>query len=259
MHSMSILEIKQIATREDNYVYLLRDPIQNRVAAVDPSDFQPVSKALDKLGWVLTDILNTHHHNDHTGGNLELKEKYKCSVVGPLADQSRIAGIDIRVGDGDLFSLGDAKAKVIDTPGHTSGHIAFWFQETKALFCGDTLFALGCGRTFEGTPEQMWRSLKKLRDLPDNTRVFCGHEYTQSNARFAVTLEPGNEELKERVKSIDALRAENKPTVPSCLGEEKKTNPFLRCDRQAVAKAVSLSPDDAVSVFAEIRNRKDVF
>lgn len=259
MHSMSTLEIKQIATRQDNYVYLLRDSVKNRVAAVDPSDFQPISNALDTLGWTLTDIINTHHHNDHTGGNLELKEKYKCSVVGALADKSRIAGIDIKVKEGDLFSLGNAKAKILDTPGHTSGHIAFYFEEAKALFCGDTLFALGCGRIFEGTPEQMWTSLKKLRALPDDTKVFCGHEYTQSNARFAVTIESGNEKLKERVQSIETLRALKKPTVPSFLGDEKKTNPFLRCDQQEVARAISLDPNDPVSVFTEIRTRKDLF
>jgi len=256
---MSILEIEQIPTRNDNYVYLLRDPAQNRVAAVDPSDAEPVIEALEKLGWTLTDIINTHHHNDHTGGNLELKEKYGCAVTGPRADHDRIAGIDNDVGDDDVFMLGDAEAKVFDTPGHTRGHIAYWFPESAALFCGDTLFAVGCGRTFEGTPEQMWTSLKKLRNLPDETRVFCAHEYTQSNAKFAITIETANGALIDRAKEIDALRAAGKHTVPSLLGEEKQTNPFLRCDEADVAEAVSLSADDPVAVFAEVRLRKDNF
>jgi hydroxyacylglutathione hydrolase len=256
---MSTLEIEQIPTRTDNYVYLIRESGQGKVAVVDPSDAEPVIAALDRLGWRLTDIINTHHHNDHTGGNLELKEKYGCRVTGPRADRDRIAGIDNDVGDGDVFMLGDAEARVFDTPGHTRGHIAYWFPESKALFCGDTLFALGCGRTFEGTPLQMWTSLKKLRALPDDTRVFCAHEYTQANANFALTIETGNQALRDRAKEIDALRTHGKRTVPSLLGLEKETNPFLRADVPAVAEAVDLSADDPVAVFAEVRLRKDNF
>jgi len=256
---MSILEIEQIATRNDNYVYLIRDISSNRVAAVDPSDADPVIEALNKLDWILTDIINTHHHNDHTGGNLELKEKYNCSITGPRADHDRIAGIDLDVGDGDRYFLGDSEAMVFDTPGHTRGHIAFWFPESIALFCGDTLFALGCGRTFEGTPQQMWESLKKLRNLPDETKVFCAHEYTQANAKFAVSVDSKNEKLLKRAENIDKLRAENKPTVPSLLGDEKETNPFLRCDMESIANAVSLDANDPVNVFAEVRLRKDNF
>jgi hydroxyacylglutathione hydrolase len=180
-------------------------------------------------------------------------------VTGPRADHDRIAGIDVDVGDGDTFMLGDAEAQVFDTPGHTRGHIAYWFPESKALFCGDTLFALGCGRTFEGTPEQMWTSLGKLRALPDDTRVFCAHEYTQANAKFAVTIETGNRALRERAKEIDALRAEGRRTVPSLLGLEKATNPFLRADVPTVGEAVGLPADDPVAVFAEVRLRKDNF
>jgi hydroxyacylglutathione hydrolase len=256
---MSTLEIEQIPTRTDNYVYLLKESGQGKVGVVDPSDAAPVIEALDRLGWQLTDIINTHHHNDHTGGNLELKEKYGCVVTGPRADHDRIAGIDVDVGDGDTFMLGDAEAKVFDTPGHTRGHIAYWFPESKALFCGDTLFALGCGRTFEGTAQQMWTSLEKLRALPDDTSVFCAHEYTQANAKFAITIESGNQALMDYAKEIDALRAAGKRTVPSSLGLEKSTNPFLRADVAAVADAVGLSADDPVSVFGEVRLRKDNF
>ena len=256
---MSTLEIEQIPTRKDNYVYLIRESGQGRVAVVDPSDAEPVIAALGRLGWTLTDIVNTHHHNDHTGGNLELKEKYGCRITGPRADRDRIAGIDADVGDGDTFMLGDAEARVFHTPGHTRGHIAYWFPESKALFCGDTLFALGCGRTFEGTPLQMWTSLSKLRALPDDTRVFCAHEYTQANAQFALTIEAGNRSLRDRAKQIDAQRARGERTVPSLLGLEKETNPFLRADVAAVAEAVGLSASDPVAVFAAVRLRKDNF
>ncbi|MGB0576192.1 MAG: hydroxyacylglutathione hydrolase [Alphaproteobacteria bacterium] len=256
---MSTLEIEQIPTRSDNYVYLIRESGQGKVGVVDPSDAEPVIEALDRRGWTLTHILNTHHHNDHTGGNLELKEKYGCEVVGPLADHDRIAGIDIDVADGDTYTFGDAVAKVFDTPGHTRGHIGFWFEESKALFCGDTLFALGCGRVFEGTFEQMWNSLGKLRALPDDTMVYCAHEYTQANAKFAVTIETSNQALIDRAAEIDALRAENKRTVPSLLGLEKETNPFLRADVASVAEAVGLPNGSPVDVFSEVRTRKDNF
>jgi hydroxyacylglutathione hydrolase len=256
---MPNLEIQQIPTRNDNYVYLIRDPSSDRVAAVDPSDAEPVINALVKSNWTLTDIINTHHHNDHTGGNLELKQKFDCTITGPRADHDRIAGIDHDVEDGDIFMLGNSKALVFDTPGHTRGHIAYWFPESEALFCGDTLFALGCGRTFEGTAEQMWDSLSKLRNLPDETRVFCAHEYTQANAKFAMTIEADNCDLIARVEQINKLRAKSLPTVPSLLGEEKQTNPFLRCDKDTVAGSVSLSADNPISVFAEIRLRKDNF
>jgi hydroxyacylglutathione hydrolase len=256
---MAKLEIEQIATRTDNYVYLLREPDQNMVGVVDPSDAEPVIEALERLGWTLTHILNTHHHNDHTGGNLELKEKYGCIVVGPLADHDRIAGIDLDVKDGDTYAFGAAEAKVFDTPGHTRGHIAFWFPESAALFCGDTLFALGCGRVFEGTFEQMWTSLGKLRDLPDETNVFCAHEYTQANAKFALSIEVDNQALQDRVKQIDEQRSRGERTVPSLLGLEKRTNPFLRADVAELAAAVDLVGADPVAVFSEVRTRKDNF
>ena len=258
-NSMTTLEIEQIPTRTDNYVYLIKESGQGKVGVVDPSDADPVIEVLNRLGWELPHIINTHHHNDHTGGNLELKKKYGCSVVGPLADHDRIAGIDIDVGDGDTYMFGDLEAKIYDTPGHTRGHIAYWFEECSALFCGDTLFALGCGRVFEGTFEQMWESLGKLRALPDNTMVYCAHEYTQANAKFAITIETDNTALLERASEIDALRANNEPTVPSLLGLEKATNPFLRADIASVANAVGLPSGTPVEVFGEIRKRKDNF
>jgi len=256
---MTVLNIVQIPTRRDNYVYLVRDPGQGSVGVVDPSDAGPVMDELDRRGWQLTHVLNTHHHGDHTGGNMELKDRYGCTIVGPRADQARIPGIDVQVGDGDSYAFGDAGAQVFDVPGHTHGHIAYWFKESEALFCGDTLFALGCGRVFEGTFDQMWGSLTKLRALPDATRVYCAHEYTQANARFALTVETDNRALIERAAEIDALRAADKRTVPSLLGVEKATNPFLRADMDSVALAVGLPNAGPVDVFAEVRVRKDNF
>ena len=256
---MSKLEIVQIPTRSDNYVYIFRESDQGQVGVVDPSDAAPVIEALEKQGWSLTHIFNTHHHGDHTGGNLELQEKYGCTIVGPGPDHDRIPGIGVDVADGDTYNFGGAVATVFDTPGHTHGHNAYWFEESDALFCGDTLFALGCGRVFEGTAEQMWGSLDKLRALPDSTLVYCAHEYTQSNAKFAVTIETGNQALIDRAAEIDALRAQNKRTVPSRLGVEKATNPFLRVDLASVAAAVGMSGSGPVDVFAEVRARKDSF
>ena len=256
---MSTVKIHQIPTRQDNYVYLLCEAGQGKVAVVDPSDAGPVIDALEEGGLQLTHILNTHHHGDHTGGNLELKEKYGCTIVGARADHERIAGIDVQVGDGDTYMLGDAAATVFDTPGHTTGHIAYWIADAGALFCGDTLFALGCGRVFEGSHEQMWNSLGKLRALPDETLVYCAHEYTQANARFARTIETSNDALKARSARIDTMRAAGEPTVPSTVGEERVTNPFLRADVNTVLRDIGMAGAGPVAVFAEIRTRKDNF
>ena len=256
---MSTLEIHQIPTRTDNYVYLLREASSGKTAVVDPSDAEPVIEALDRLCWELTHVLATHHHNDHVGGVPELKERYGVTVVGPRADRDRIPNIEVEVGDGDSYMLYEAEAKVFDTPGHTRGHIAYWFPESKALFCGDTLFALGCGRVFEGTFEQMWSSISKLKALPDDTMVYCAHEYTQANARFAETVEPDNAELAAYVAEIDRKRAAGERTVPSELGLERRTNPFLRADVSALAAAIGMEGSSPVDVFAEVRTRKDNF
>jgi hydroxyacylglutathione hydrolase len=252
-----MLEIIRIPVLKDNYVWLLHSG--TTVAVVDPAVEGPVVAELDRIGRRLTHILNTHHHNDHVGANLALKARYGCKIVGPLADRDRIPGIDLALAEGDTVTLGDATAKVFDVPGHTRGHIAFWFADEKALFCGDTLFALGCGRLFEGTPNQMWNSLLKLRAMPDETLVCCAHEYTQSNARFAVTADPGNARLAARAAEIDAMRAKGEATVPSLLGVEKATNPFLRADDPALAAAYGLAGRDPVTVFAAIRAAKDRF
>lgn len=255
-----MLDIRQIPAFTDNYIYLAREPASGYVAIIDPADPAPVVAALAELRWRPSHILNTHHHPDHVGGNLVLKEHYGLTVVGPKADAARIPGIDVEVEDGERFAFGAEEATVLEVRGHTRGHIAYWFADSKALFCGDTLFALGCGRLFEGTPEEMWVSLKKLRALPGDTRVYCAHEYTQANARFALTVEPGNAALRERAKRIDALRAQGRPTVPSLMIEEVATNPFLRADASEELRAtLGLAAAEPVQVFAEVRRRKDEF
>ncbi len=253
------LQIDHLICLRDNFVWLLREPQSGAVAAVDPSEAAPVKAKLDRLGWTLTHILNTHHHNDHTGGNLELKQMTGATIVGPKADEDRIPGIDVALADNETYEFGAERARVYDIPGHTRGHIAFWFEQSKAVFAGDTLFSLGCGRMFEGTAPTMWASLSRLRGLPGDTRLYCGHEYTQANAKFALTVDPENAALKARAAEVDALRAKNLPTLPSTLATECATNPFLRAADPALARAVGLPPGDPVAVFAEIRGRKDRF
>jgi hydroxyacylglutathione hydrolase len=251
------MEIERLPCRTDNYVWLLREPSSGSVAVVDPADADPVAERLATRGARLDFIFNTHHHGDHVGGNLALKARFGCTVVGPLADKDRIPGIDVALGEGDRFDFGGQIARVFDVPGHTRGHIAFWFEGARALFCGDALFALGCGRLFEGSPAQMWASLSKLRALPDDTRVYCAHEYTQANARFALTADPANGALKVRAAAVDAARAKGEATVPSLLGEEKRTNPFLRADDPALARAAGLPGAEPADVFAAVRAAKD--
>ncbi|MFN4282909.1 MAG: hydroxyacylglutathione hydrolase [Alphaproteobacteria bacterium] len=254
-----MLDIHRIPALTDNYLWLVREPASGAVAVVDPADPAPIEAKLAELGWRLTHILNTHHHKDHVGGNLALKEKWRCKIVGPRADAERIPGIDIQVGDGETYAFGGESAQVFDVPGHTRGHIAYWFAASDALFCGDTLFALGCGRLFEGTPAQMWHSLSKFKPLPGSARVYCAHEYTQANARFALTVDGGNPALVARARAIDAARSRGEATVPSTLAEERATNPFLRADDPGLARALGLPPGDPVAVFAETRGRKDHF
>jgi len=253
------LEIVRIPVLSDNYVWLMREPQSGCVGVVDPAVADPVLAEADKRRWKITHILNTHHHGDHVGGNREIKQATGCTIVGFDRDKARIPGIDVTVEDGDRYRFGEAEAEVIFVPGHTVGHCAYAFKEQQALFCGDTLFALGCGKMFEGTPQQFWHSLERLRSLPDDMRVYCAHEYTQSNARFAVTIETDNPQLVARRDSVDAARARGEATVPSLLGEEKQTNPFLRADKPGVQKAVGMAGQDPVKVFAEVRHRKDVF
>jgi hydroxyacylglutathione hydrolase len=201
----------------------------------------------------------THKHADHVQGIPAVKSRYNAKVIGPRAEASAIPAIDMQVGEPDMVEVGSLRAKVFDTPGHTAGHICYWFEKDRLLFSADTLFALGAGRAFERPASVLWESLLKLRKLPDDTIVYCGHEYTLSNARFSVTVDPNNKALRDRLAEIEKARAANKPTVPSMLGEEKRTNPFLRADDPAIAEAVGMKGADAAAVFTEVRERKNNF
>jgi hydroxyacylglutathione hydrolase len=256
---MSAIEIHMFPCLKDNYGYLLHDRDAGLTAAVDTPDARAYSKELAAKGWRLTHIFNTHHHADHAGGNLELKRQTGCTIVGPRADAARIPGIDVEVGDGDVVAFGARRVEVYDTPGHTRGHIVYRLPDEKVAFVGDTLFAMGCGRLFEGTPGQMWSSLGKILAWPDDTRLFCAHEYTQSNARFALTVEPHNEALIERAREVERLRAASRPTIPTTVGVEKATNPFLRAASADLRRTIGLVGADEVEVFAKTRALKDVF
>lgn len=252
------LEVVQFLCLEDNYGYLIHDPASGATAAIDTPDPEEIKKQLAAKGATLTHILNTHHHWDHTQGNEALKAETGCTIVGPAIDKDRIPGIDETVAEGTPYQFGEVAFTIFETPGHTSGHIAFYAAAEKKAFVGDTLFSLGCGRLFEGTPEQMWESLTKLLTMEDDTQVYCGHEYTQSNARFALTVDPTNEALKARAEEVEALRAAGQPTVPTTLALEKSTNPFLRPGDSAIRTQLGLESESDARVFAEIRHRKDI-
>ena len=243
----------------DNYGFLIHDAEHSMTAAIDTPEVSPILDALKKKGWSLTHILNTHHHWDHAGGNLELKDKTGCTIVGPRAESKRIPGIDITVGEGDTFTFGNHTAQIHDTPGHTLGHIVYFFAQDKVAFVGDTLFAMGCGRLFEGTPAQMWNSLQKIMRWPDDTKMYCAHEYTQTNARFALTVEPQNADLVSRAADVDQLRKQNRPTIPTSVALEKKTNPFLRPMSNMLRTTLQLQDASDTEVFAKIRQLKDRF
>jgi hydroxyacylglutathione hydrolase len=251
--------IEVLPALEDNYIYLLRWPDLGCAVVVDPGESGPVVARLAETGETLTHILNTHHHNDHIGGNAALVEAYGAQLIGPVADQHRIAGIDLPVRDGDHFELHGLEVTVIDTPGHTVGHVAFYIPGANALFSGDTLFALGCGRLFEGSAAQMWAAMQELRALPGATLVYCGHEYTQSNLRYAQSVDPVNTDLAQRGANIMALREQGYPTIPFRLDEDCATNPFLRADNPALAAALGMVDADPVDVFAKLRSGKNTF
>lgn len=253
------LKVHQFPCLEDNYGYLLHDNETGYTASIDTPEVAAIEKALAETGWELTHIFNTHHHFDHAGGNLELKEKTDAVIVGPRADAKRIPGIDIHLSNEDTYRFGKNEVTVYETPGHTRGHVVYYFADAGIVFVGDTLFALGCGRLFEGTAEQMWDSIQKLLALPDNTVVFCAHEYTLANAEFALSVEPQNQALAERATEIRRLRAENQPTVPTTIGLERATNPFMRPTSENLRATLLMPTATDVEVFAETRHRKDSF
>ncbi len=244
---------------KDNYCVLLHDPTNGATAAIDAPEAAPIEEALRVRNWRLTDILVTHHHGDHTGGIAELKSRHACRVVAPRKEAARIPGVDVTVREGDFVTIGTLVGRVLETPGHTAGHISYWFKSEKLAFAGDTLFSVGCGRLLEGTADMMWQSLVKLRNLPMETQLYCGHEYTAANVHFALTIEPGNAALRARAEEVVRLCSAGRPTIPTTIASEKVTNPFLRADMPSVAAAVDLPDAPPVQVFAVIRARKDKF
>ena len=259
---MDVFPIPQLS---DNYAYLLVDPASGEAGIVDCAEAEPVLEEVARRGVSLRAVLATHHHFDHVGGNRDLLAKLPdLRVYGSADDAPKIPGITDRVDDGDPVQVGGVRGRVLFIPAHTSGHVAYWFPEQRAVFTGDTLFAGGCGRLFEGDAAQMMSSLGKLAGLPDDTRVYCGHEYTEKNLEFALTLEPGNPALRAKMAAVQALRRAGKPTVPSTIEDEKETNPFLRADSPELAASVrarvpGLPAGDRVALFAAVRGLKDRF
>ncbi len=257
-------EVHQFTCLSDNFGVLVHDPETRRTASIDAPEAEPILAALAEKGWDLTDILVTHHHADHTQGLAALKEKYPdVRIVGPAKEAAKIkasgkiAALDAELAEGDSASVGRLQARVIEVPGHTSGHIAYHFADEDLLFAGDTLFALGCGRCFEEKPSAMYRSLLKLAALPGQTQVYCGHEYTQSNARFALKVDGDNDLLRERAAEIDSMREGGVATLPTTIALEQATNPFLRVDDPGIRRALGMADADEVDVFAELRERKN--
>lgn len=259
------MQIHRLPVLSDNYVFLLHDADTNTAAVVDPAVAEPVLAKLEELGAELVAIFNTHHHSDHVGGNRKLLQRFPGAVVhAGLEDRGRIPGQTVELRAGDRVQFADRPAQVFFIPGHTRGHIAYYFapavaDEPGELFCGDTIFAGGCGRLFEGTPAQMVDSMGQLRQLPDHTRVWCAHEYTLNNLKFAVTVEPDNANLQARFERVKAARQQGEATVPSLLGLEKQTNPFLRWDQPNVMAAMGNVQGEEVQVFRKLRGKKDLF
>lgn len=244
---------------KDNYGVLLHDTSTGATASIDAPEAGAVEAALAQTGWKLTDILVTHHHADHTGGIEALKKKHLCRVVAPRNEASKIPAVDVTVREGDIVSVGSLVGRVLETPGHTAGHISYWFKQDKLAFVGDTLFSVGCGRIIEGTPPMMWESLLKIRNLPLDTQLYCGHEYTAANVHFALTIEPKNTALRQRAEEVVRLTEKGQPTIPTTVAQEKTFNPFLRADLHAVAASIDMEGVPADKVFAAIRARKDKF
>ncbi len=256
---MPALQIHMFPCLSDNYGYLVHDPESGETACIDTPEADRILAEARAMGWRITQIWNTHWHPDHAGGNEQIKQETGCTIFGPKGEASKIPALDQAVGEGDETRLGSHVARVLDVGGHTLGHIAYHLPADNIAFVGDALFALGCGRVFEGTFGQMWASLSKLAALPKDTQVYCAHEYTQSNARFAITIEPQNPALQARVREIESLRARGEPTVPTTIGLELETNPFLRANEAGVRANLHLQNASAADAFAEIRRRKDTF
>lgn len=256
---MTLLAIHQFPCLKDNYGVLVHDAEGGVTLSIDAPEAAAVRRALDQQGWSLTHILVTHHHADHTAGIPALKKETGCTVIGPNGETERIPGLDTGVCEPEVLTLGAIQARVLDTPGHTMGHVSYWLPEAGVAFVGDTLFAMGCGRVLEGSAEMMWASLRKIAALPAETQIYCGHEYTVSNARFGLSVEPENARLSERLAEAEAARAAGRPTLPTRLDAELDTNVFLRADNEAIRARVGLPDAPAWKVFAHLRELKNRF
>ncbi len=256
---MAEIEIRQFVCRGDNFCVLVHEKDSGTTIAIDAPEEAPILAELEKAGWTLTHILTTHHHGDHVAANEALKARFGVEIIGPEKERAKIPGIDRSVSGGDNFSLGGIRVEAIDTPGHTLGEISYYLPDAKAVFAADALFSLGCGRLFEGDAAMMWESLKRLRALPDETMLYCGHEYTATNAQCATDVDPDNSALQERAREVAALRADGKPTLPVSLGREKQTNPFLRADDPALMGAMGMTDAEPAAVFAAIRKKRDQY
>ena len=252
------MEIEIIKCLDDNYSYIIFEKKTNTVSIVDPSEFSQCDKAIQKYKR-LDYILNTHHHADHINGNTELKKKYKAKIIAFYGDKNRIPEIDILLKDNQIQKIGNLIFKTIFIPGHTKGHIAFYFEDEKIIFTGDTLFSLGCGRVCEGTHADMFNSLNKLKILPSETKVYCGHEYTKSNLSFCLKYDPNNPELREKSIEINSKIKSGLPTIPTTIGKELKTNIFLRCDNYDIKQALKLKDSSDQEIFSKLRDLKDAF
>ncbi|GGE13587.1 hydroxyacylglutathione hydrolase [Aureimonas endophytica] len=249
--------VRQFSCRSDNFGVLVHDPSSEATISIDAPEEGPIRAALEREGWTLTHILTTHHHGDHVEANLALKAAFGAQIIGPAGERDKIPGLDCAVAGGDRFEVGAFAVEVIDTPGHTLGEISFHLPEEKLLFAGDALFSLGCGRLFEGDAAMMWASLQRLRALPDDTMLHCGHEYTATNARFSVDVDPGNPALRNRVEEVERLRVAGRSTLPVALGTEKLTNPFLRADNPELQRELGMAEADPVAVFAALREKRN--
>ena len=240
-----MIEVVRIPALQDNYIWMAHDDASGETVVIDPAEAAPVLAEAQARGWTIDQIWNTHWHRDHTGGNAEIKAATGCTITGPASEAAKIPTLDTQVGEGDRVRIGAIEAEVIEVPAHTAGHIAYYLPQAGIAFVGDTLFAMGCGRLFEGTAEQMWANMQRLAALPPETRVYCAHEYTQSNGRYALHADPDNQALIDRMRTVDAMRARGEATVPTTIALERATNPFMRAG--------------SVAVLAQRRTEKDMF
>jgi len=254
-----MLNINIVSCLQDNYSFIIHDTETDTVTVVDPSEFEPIKNFIEKKFKKIDYILNTHHHFDHVGGNIDLKKKYKAKIIGSIKDEKRIPGIDIKLSDNENFKLGNIDFKIYFIPGHTKGHVCFYSKNEKVIFTGDTLFSLGCGKVFEGTHLEMFNSLNHIKKLPSDTQIYCGHEYTRKNLDFCIKYEINNKRLEEKKKWIISKLSKKQPTIPITIKEELNTNIFLRCNNPEVKKSLDMENSTELEVFKKLRDLKDIF